>query len=185
MKNSRLIAIGDIHGCSKALEALLKSVSVRPEDTFVTLGDHVDWGPDSKGVIEQLLELDPVCRRISLLGNHEIMMMDALNDPSQVQAWISCGGEPTAQSYGDRWQWADIPKSHQEFLNSCQSFHESETAIFVHANFASNRSMDKQSFYDLHWLFLEPNEAAPHYSGKPEVDHGKLDRLLPELMETQ
>ncbi len=55
--NPRTIAIGDIHGCSAALNALLEAIRLSPEDTIVTLGDYINRGPDSRGVIERLIEL--------------------------------------------------------------------------------------------------------------------------------
>jgi serine/threonine protein phosphatase 1 len=53
----RVLAIGDIHGCSTALETLLESVKIQPDDTLVTLGDYGDRGPNSRGVIDRLLAL--------------------------------------------------------------------------------------------------------------------------------
>ena len=54
----RTIAIGDIHGCSAALDALIEAIRPRPEDSIVTLGDYINRGPDSRGVIERLIELN-------------------------------------------------------------------------------------------------------------------------------
>ena len=71
----RVLAIGDIHGCSGALDALLSAVAVQPDDTLVTLGDYVDRGPDSRGVLDRLIAL---CRSryvVALRGNHDQMMV--------------------------------------------------------------------------------------------------------------
>ena len=70
----RTIAVGDIHGCSVALTAVLQAAAPQPEDTIITLGDHIDRGPDSRGVIERLLALAGRCRLIPLLGNHEMLL---------------------------------------------------------------------------------------------------------------
>ena len=78
--NPRTIAIGDIHGCSAALDALLEAIRPRPEDCIVTLGDYINRGPDSRGVIERLIELKDRCRLVPLLGNHEEMLFEALAD---------------------------------------------------------------------------------------------------------
>ena len=77
---ARTIAIGDIHGCSAALDALLNAIRPRPEDCIVTLGDYINRGPDSRGVIERLIELKDRCRLVPLLGNHEEMLFEALAD---------------------------------------------------------------------------------------------------------
>ena len=75
---ARTIAIGDIHGCSIALAALINAIDLQPDDTLVTLGDYVDKGLDSKGVINRLLELETRCELISLIGNHDAVMLGAI-----------------------------------------------------------------------------------------------------------
>ena len=70
---SRLLAIGDIHGCREELELLLETVDPGKTDRLVTLGDYVDRGPDSKGVVDRLLALDDETQWIPLLGNHDQM----------------------------------------------------------------------------------------------------------------
>lgn len=166
LEPARVFAIGDIHGCSTALKILLSSLDLQADDTVITLGDHVDWGPDSKGVIDQLLELEGECHRISLLGNHEVMMRESLLGSRDLRAWMDFGGEQTTESYGDNWQWPDLPESHRHFLESCRLFHETDDAIFVHANYAPNSRMSQQRTYDLLWMDLDPRKAFPHYSGK-------------------
>ncbi|MDJ0562930.1 MAG: metallophosphoesterase, partial [Microcystis sp. M49629_WE12] len=73
----RTLAIGDIHGCSKALDHLLEIVNPKPQDTLITLGDYVNKGRDSKGVIDRLISLHKQGNLIPLKGNHEIIMLQA------------------------------------------------------------------------------------------------------------
>ena len=73
----RVLAIGDIHGCSKALDTILAAVQLRPDDQIITLGDYIDRGPDSMGVIERLLALRRLNQVTCLRGNHEQMMLEA------------------------------------------------------------------------------------------------------------
>ena len=73
----RTLAIGDIHGCRTALDHLLAFVKPLPGDMIITLGDYVDRGPDTKGVIDRLIELHATGQLIPLRGNHEIMMIAA------------------------------------------------------------------------------------------------------------
>ena len=73
LTSGRIVVIGDIHGCATALRTLVKVIDPRPEDTIVTLGDYIDWGPDSRGVIEQLIGLSGRCHLVPVLGNHEEM----------------------------------------------------------------------------------------------------------------
>src|SRR4051812_40922994 len=77
----RTLAIGDIHGCSKALDALLALVKPGPQDQIVTLGDYVSRGPDSRGVVDRLVRLSKGGRLVALRGNHEQMMMDGRESP--------------------------------------------------------------------------------------------------------
>ena len=71
----RTIAIGDIHGCAIALAKLIEAVAPQPDDTVVPLGDYVDRGIDSRGVIDQLISLAGRCRVVPILGNHEEMLL--------------------------------------------------------------------------------------------------------------
>lgn len=73
-KPTRSIAIGDIHGCLLALKAIIAAIDLQPEDTIITLGDYIDRGPDSKGVLDQLIELEGRCNLIPLKGDHDEML---------------------------------------------------------------------------------------------------------------
>ena len=73
----RLFAVGDIHGCATALDTLLAAISPRPSDRIVTLGDYINKGPDSKAVLDRLLELSRWGLLIPLLGNHELKLLIA------------------------------------------------------------------------------------------------------------
>ena len=77
-------AIGDIHGCLRSLRLLDSALRFggRPGDTLVTLGDYVDRGPASRGVVDYLIGLGTRCRLIALRGNHEVMMRAARRDRS-------------------------------------------------------------------------------------------------------
>src|SRR5689334_4749079 len=77
---SRILAIGDIHGCARALDVLLAAVAPTPADLIITLGDYVDGGLDSAGVIDRLIKLPVTHRLVPLRGNHEEMMTDARRD---------------------------------------------------------------------------------------------------------
>src|SRR5437588_178789 len=74
----RTIAIGDIHGCSLALDGLIEAIDPQPDDTVVALGDFINRGPDSPGVLDSLIALKARCNLVPLLGNHEEMLLSAL-----------------------------------------------------------------------------------------------------------
>jgi serine/threonine protein phosphatase 1 len=134
---ARLLAIGDIHGCSRALDLLLADVNPHGDDTIVTLGDYVDRGPDSKGVLDRLLDLHRTGRLVPLRGNHEIMLASARNLGDDRYLWLECGGAETMLSYGQSGRpgtFDDVPERHWEFIESaCVDWHECPTHFFVHA----------------------------------------------------
>ena len=78
----RLFAIGDIHGCNVALRALIEAIEPRTDDTIVVLGDVIDWGPDSRDCVQQLIALSGQCQMIPILGNHEELLLQALESDS-------------------------------------------------------------------------------------------------------
>src|SRR5205823_5835151 len=95
---ARTIAIGDIHGCSLALSALFRAIAPRPDDVIVTLGDYINRGPYSRGVLDCLIALSERCRLVPLLGNHEQALLEARAgvDPTN---WLGMGGTATLDSY--------------------------------------------------------------------------------------
>jgi serine/threonine protein phosphatase 1 len=167
--NGRHIAIGDIHGHALALRGLLELIVPGSDDVIVTLGDVVNRGPDSRGVIETLLSLQEHCHLIPVLGNHEEMMLDSRHDRHAVDRWRYQGGTETLLSYGADLSLDDIPESHWEFLNACRSFHETECHIFVHANYCWYSALDQQPASLLRWTSLEESVPRPHLSGKTVI----------------
>lgn len=159
----RQFAIGDIHGCLAALMQLDQEIQFRSTDVVVTLGDYVDRGPDSCGVIAFLIALGKRYQLIPLRGNHEIMMLRARDDRSALADWISNGGDKTLDSYGAK-TFADVPVSHWNFLESTRSYHESDRNFFVHANAYPDFALADQPDYMLYWEFL--GQPSPHESGK-------------------
>lgn len=165
--SSRVIAIGDIHGCAKALAALVRAIAPGPEDTLVFLGDYIDRGPDSRDVLEQLLALRTQCQLVPLLGNHELMLLDALENPRVLWPWLQFGGDATLASYGGHLE--QIPFEHLQFLTACHRYHETATHFFVHANYAPELPLAEQPDYLLFWEHLHARCPGPHVSGKQAI----------------
>jgi serine/threonine protein phosphatase 1 len=167
----RTLAIGDIHGCSVALDRLLQAVAPTPDDLLITLGDYVDRGPDTKGVLDRLMALHRTGRLIALMGNHEEMLLDAVTGPEKLRCnlWRGCGGNQTLASYGTvQGSAADmnlIPPEHWQFLRECcRDWYETPTHLFVHANVEPDVPIDKQPRTILLWEKLF--ETTQHCSGK-------------------
>ncbi|MEM6469956.1 MAG: metallophosphoesterase family protein [Planctomycetota bacterium] len=159
----RRLVIGDIHGCSKALRTLIECIKPRAEDELVFLGDYVDRGPDSRGVIDQLIELQAQCKVVALRGNHEIMLCGVAFGGLDAKLWLEAGGKATVVSYGGKLD--KIPAAHREFFQSLLPHYETEREIFVHACYEASLPMDDQSDDTRYWqhVHLPP---APHVSGK-------------------
>ncbi|MEM7082213.1 MAG: metallophosphoesterase family protein [Pseudomonadota bacterium] len=147
-------AIGDIHGCLTALTGLVERLPLTRDDTLVLLGDYVDRGPDSKGVIDYLLDYAGPAKLITLRGNHEVMMLDARDNAERFFAWQHFGGEETLYSYqyttGADWQ-ASIPIEHWQFLENTLPYYEADSQIFVHASVKPKRPLDEQDDRHLYW----------------------------------
>jgi serine/threonine protein phosphatase 1 len=170
----RTIAIGDVHGCPAALRAVLEAAGPGPDDTVVTLGDYLDRGPDSKGVVEILLDLAGGCRLVPLLGNHEDLLLAALTDRKALEVWLRCGGDATVRSYG--WvkgqgrRLAELfPPEHLQFLSGCRLLHETESHFFAHAGYVPELPLDAQPREALLWRVTDSRTARPHASGKVAV----------------
>jgi serine/threonine protein phosphatase 1 len=172
---ARTIAIGDIHGCSAALAAVLDAIRPGPTDTLVPLGDCIDRGPDSRGVLDLLVDLAGRCRLVPLLGNHEEMLFAAAQDRDALRTWLACGGVATLRSYGwasggPRRSMADwIARRHWEFLAGCRAYHETAKHLFVHAGYLPGLPLDRQPGEALRWRVTDAATAAPHCSGKVAV----------------
>ena len=161
----RLIAIGDIHGHSKYLNSILDSISPTKDDAFVFLGDFVDRGPDSKGVIDSIIELSQEFKVYSIAGNHEEMMLGAYaGGKEDINFWCKFGGKEALQSYGIEHP-KNLPYDHIEFIKNCSNYIESENHIFVHARCNPNLHPSKNDPFFLRWQKININDP-PHVSGK-------------------
>lgn len=170
----RTLAIGDIHGCLRAFDALLGEVDPQPDDVLVPLGDYVDRGPSSKGVLQRLLELSERCRLVPLKGNHELMMLAARDRSEEFRGWLSSGGRQTLASYEADQDWSTfakaIPIRHWDFVSeTCLPYHETSSHFFVHANVAPDLPLSEQDEDQLFWESLDPGTWNPHESGKTLV----------------
>ncbi len=163
---SRVLAIGDVHGCLTHLSSLLDAVSPKPDDHLIFLGDYVDRGPDSAGVLQRVMSLRKTHQVTALMGNHEEMMLNARMSPDNFTEWTLNGGDKTLISYaGTRAKFRDVPADHWHFLETeLRPYFEDETHIFVHANAYPDLPMAEQPDYILRWERCD--QSSPHSSGK-------------------
>jgi serine/threonine protein phosphatase 1 len=140
-----LYAIGDIHGELGLLDDLLERLELSDGDRLVFLGDYVDRGPDSKGVVERLIDLAQRIECVFLLGNHESMFLDFLGWKGDAyfggDAFLANGGDRTLASYGyfdsqRRGEPFELPEPHRAFFAGCSLWHQEGDYLFVHAGIA-------------------------------------------------
>lgn len=194
----RIYAIGDIHGMHESLLRLLdlidQDVRARPPRgpvTEVFLGDYVDRGPDSYGVIETLMTPREGRNRLCLRGNHEDAMLSAHADPNAVLRWMTFGGDAACRSYGLEEQQlfhnplalqpmlqAALPETHRTFLNGLATYQRIGGYLFVHAGIRPGVALEAQDPHDLIWIreeFLTHEGPLPFH-----VVHGHTPARQPE-----
>ena len=167
--SKRIVAIGDIHGCSIALNTLLDAIDPQPDDTIVSLGDLVDRGDNSKGVIDSLMGLRSKCNFVLVQGNHEDMLLAVVKKVESPQEWLKHGGVSTLDSYGFTGDLGVIPEDHIKFIETGVLYHETDDHFFVHGNYEPQKSLDDQDEEILKWRSLIENTPGPHMSGKKAI----------------
>jgi serine/threonine protein phosphatase 1 len=172
----RVFAIGDIHGRLDLLNVLLKQIANHaarhpvPDNGLIFLGDYIDRGPDSRGVIERLSALQQVFPGWDLhflRGNHDNAALEFIENPGRYTAWRSHGAAQTLLSYGvipprfeKRRQFEQarddfvraIPRAHVKFLDQLKYFHVEDDYLFVHAGIRPGIALADQLPEDLLWI---------------------------------
>lgn len=199
----RVYAVGDVHGSLAALDDLhgriAEDMATAADRTCVVvyLGDYVDRGADSAGVLERLTAPAPAgWQRRFVLGNHEAEMLGFLEAPEGHLAWLDYGGLETLASYGVRLPRADgplerarrfsaalaerMPPAHLAFLRALEPRVELGDYLFVHAGIRPGRALHRQRLEDL-LTIREPFLSSSAWHGKVVV-HGHSVTAAPELL---
>lgn len=137
-----LIAIGDIHGCLNTFERLWAQLAPAADDRIVFVGDYIDRGPRSSGVIDRMMELREMHDCVFLRGNHERFMLDYL-DRGALTLWSQNGGLAALRSYGGNHTGADIPSEHAAFVRETRLYYETDDFFFVHAGLKPHLSIEE------------------------------------------
>lgn len=175
-RDDLVYAIGDIHGRADLLDRLYRKIRAHSDDAapgrraVVHLGDYVDRGPDSRGVIDRVMAPPlPGFATVALLGNHEFLMLEFLKDPMEYgPGWMANGAVATMASYGvappkradDPAELvrasADLddalPPDHRRFLATLPLFYRAGIFAFVHAGVRPGVALDRQEPDDLIWI---------------------------------
>lgn len=201
---ARAYAIGDVHGRLDLLERMIEAIdrdrqaSAPARDYLVILGDVVDRGPDSRGVIEFLMNLSTDMRLVFLMGNHEEMMLRVLGDePEALRQWFTYGGYEFAQSYDVEvgkiaaMSTADaaamirarVPSAHLAFVEGFADSFTFGDYLFVHAGIRPGRKLAEQDTYDLRWIREEFTDSDSDHGCM--VVHGHTISVEPEERENR
>lgn len=184
-------AIGDVHGSLAQLESLIaacrRDAGTEPM-RLVLLGDYIDRGPESAGVLRALMSLqrDLQDRLIALMGNHEAWALAVAAGTASAGNWLLNGGAATLESYGVR-RAEQLPAAHLRWLRSLRLAYDDGRRLFVHAGIDPAKPLDAQDEADLLWIrepFLEDDRDygrlivhghTPLPSGLPELRHNRLN----------
>lgn len=189
-EGERIYAIGDIHGCADALDRLMALICEDEAagalaNRLIFLGDYVDRGPDSRGVVERLIAIGKERPgTVFLKGNHEAAMLDFLAAPVSGGDWLHWGGAETLHSYGVDNVWrrppedlaaalgARLPRAHLNFLRNLSLSECRGDYFFVHAGVKPGVPLDAQEEDDLLWIREEFHDAPAPARPDKVVVHG-------------
>jgi diadenosine tetraphosphatase ApaH/serine/threonine PP2A family protein phosphatase len=154
--NERIFIVGDIHGCLDMLKRLMERIDWDPEDdALIFLGDYIDRGKDSKGVVDYIMSILKSSPNVHcLMGNHEKIFIDFLSGGDLSNFFLN-GGDKTLSSYGVENEWnmdALIPAEHLSFLHSLLFWVELKDYFVVHAGFRPGVPIKDQTLVDLIWI---------------------------------
>lgn len=163
--DERIYAIGDVHGCLDELcemhRRIAADLAARPvaRPTVVHLGDYIDRGPDSAGVVTRIMAGLAGVQVINLAGNHEEMMLAALaGERGAAAGWLGNGGVASLESWGVKprqtpKEWARaIPAAQVAFLRDLPVMHQCGGYVFVHAGLRPGLPLEQQSRHDMLWI---------------------------------
>lgn len=196
---NRVYAVGDVHGCLAQFKALIAAIEAddaareSAETMIVLLGDLIDRGPDSAGVIDAARALAARRKVRLLMGNHEEMMLEALESTEVLKHFLRYGGRETVLSYLDDPEAyhraeideaqalfrAAVPAEHLEFLRTMEDQVRCGDYLFVHAGVRPDVLLDQQRVADLRWI-REPFLSHKGSFG-PVVVHGHTISATPEV----
>jgi serine/threonine protein phosphatase 1 len=183
--DSQIYTIGDIHGRLELLERLLEEIQPDLErDRLVFIGDYIDRGPQSKGVVDYVIRLKalaPPEQVICLKGNHEAMFLDFL-EGREVALFLFNGGLPTLIEYwGPDWEKEErlvLPLDHDRFYRELLNYYETPDYIFVHGGLKPGLPLSEQQEEDLLWIRGEFIVSMEDFGRKVIFGHTPFQRPL-------
>ena len=187
--NSRNIVVGDIHGCCKTFRYLVAEViKLTTRDTLILIGDYINKGPDSKGVLDFIKELKKEgFEVIALKGNHEELFLNALDgEKNALEKWMQMGGDETLKSFNVK-SVSEIPEEYEKWVRRMGYYLEMDEAYIVHAGFNFNFEdplEDKKAMLEIRDFTPDPS----FLNGK-KIIHGHtpitIDKIREQVIENK
>lgn len=170
-ETSRLFAIGDVHGCALTLKHLLFGlIHLKSGDEIIFLGDLIDRGPDTKGVLDEILFLKNNGVKVRILrGNHEEIMLNAFESNKHHDFWKKVGGEEVLESFGVD-SIMDIPDEYIELIDSSVNILFIDDWIFVHAGLNFDLIDPFSDEHSMRWIRQMPTKTK--FLGNRMLIHG-------------
>ena len=168
----RAFAISDIHGHLEHFDQLLTLIELSKSDKLFLLGDYIDRGKKSKGVLDRIIELQTDGYNIKCIrGNHEQMLLDAFQNDVLLNFWLRNGGQQTLESFGIS-QIEDLPELYLNFIHELPHFIEFENYILVHAGINMLAESPLEDLESMLWLRGWEKKFERNWIGDRVVIHG-------------
>ncbi len=179
-KGGRRFAISDIHGCLKTFKALLKKIELKKEDDLFLLGDYIDRGKDSKGVIDLIRNLKEEGYRIHCLrGNHEQMMLDSRIYSGKEPFWLRNGGTDTISSFPNNF----VSQDYFNWISTLPYYFEMHDYLLVHAGFNFKYRKPLEDRDAMIWIRNWYDELDKEWLNNRIIIHGHTPTRRPVLEE--
>jgi len=178
-----IYAISDIHGCCATFKALVKKqIKLQKTDKLFLLGDFIDRGPDSKGVLDFVMELIQEDYQVfPLLGNHEWLMLKGFEQVDMLYSWLENGGRATLASFNAR-EIEEIPQKYIEFVRSFALYVDIPEFYLVHAGFNFEANDFLENKYSMLWIRNWYRNINLEALGKKIIVHGHTPRKKEDIM---
>ena len=165
-------AIADIHGCLKTFKSLLDTIQFSTEDELFILGDFVDRGPNSKGVIDHIWKLQKEGYQIHCLrGNHDQMMLNAKSNQDLYEKWLVSGGRETFDNFKVD-HIHKIPEEYFSWIESLPLYLETGKYIFVHAGLKFEKENPFEEEHAMMWQRGWYEDINYEWLGERVIVHG-------------
>lgn len=186
MANEKIFVIGDVHGCNEELNLLIDRLPLTPDCKIIFLGDYIDRGKDSKEVIKTIIKLSKAYNVVALMGNHEQMFLDFLENrvTPEAGAFLYNGGTATLASYSNKVGDYEFPQSHIDFFKNLKLFYETDQYFFVHAGIPDlpiEEIKTNQANFTEEFLWVRETFLKSDFTWDKTIIHGHTPVLNPTV----